>query len=85
MPVEPTGSLTEGPPPGTWLGVVLTLLLMAAYFGFIGLGALAPAVLARPLVAGGTVTVAFAYGLFVIALGVVLTSLYVWVTRSHGD
>lgn len=68
---------------GTVLGVALTLVMMVAYFGFIGLGSFAPAVLARPVVAGGTVTVAFAYGLFVIGLGVVLTSAYVWVTSRR--
>ncbi len=41
---------------GTVLGMVLTLLVILAYFGFIGLGAFAPAVLARPVVAGGTTT-----------------------------
>lgn len=67
------------------LGVLLSLLLMLAYFGFIGLGAFAPVVLAWPLVSGGTVTVAFAYGLFVIGLGVALTSLFVWLTNRRGD
>ena len=68
---------------GTRLGVVLTLLLLLAYFGFIGLGAFAPAVLAKPVFPGGTTTVAFAYGLFVIVLGVVLTSFYVWFTNRQ--
>ena len=67
------------------MGVVLTLLMMVAYFGFIGLGAFAPAVLARPVFAGGTTTVAFAYGLFVIALGVALTSFYVWFSNRRAD
>lgn len=43
------------------LGVVLTLVMMLAYFGFIGLGAFAPDVLALSVVKGGTTTVAFAY------------------------
>lgn len=59
------------------LGAILTVILVAAYFGFVGMGAFAPALLAKPVLAGGTVTWAFAYGLFVIALGVVLTGLYV--------
>ncbi len=67
----------------TLLGVVLTVLMMLAYFGFIGLGAFAPAVLARPVFTGGTTTLAFAYGLFVIALGVALTSFYVWFTNRQ--
>lgn len=62
----------------TSMGILLTLLLILAYFGFIGLGAFAPAVLAQPVLAGGTTTVAVAYGLFVIGFGVALTSFYVW-------
>lgn len=62
----------------TSLGVVLTLIMVLAYFSFIVLGAFFPAVLAQPLATGGVTTVAFAYGLFVIALGVVLTTFYVW-------
>lgn len=67
----------------TTLGLVLTLVMILAYFGFIGLGAFVPAVLALPVVKGGTTTVAFSYGLFVIALGVVLTSLFVWITNRR--
>jgi hypothetical protein len=59
------------------VGVPLMLLLIIAYFGFIGLGAFAPSVLAVPVFAGGITTWAFAYGLFVIALGVLLTGIYV--------
>lgn len=59
------------------LGAILTVVLVAAYFGFVGMGAFAPALLAKPVLADGTVTWAFAYGLFVILLGVVLTGLYV--------
>ena len=66
------------------IGLPLTILLMAFYFGFIGLGAFAPSVLAVPVFAGGTVTWAFAYGLFVIALGVVLTGIYVLLANRRG-
>ncbi|GJD42573.1 hypothetical protein AFCDBAGC_0411 [Methylobacterium cerastii] len=59
------------------LGVILTIILMVAYFGFVAMGAFAPAVLAKPVLSGGTVNWAFAYGLFVIVLGVVLTGIYV--------
>ncbi len=59
------------------LGIGLTVILVGAYFGFIGLSAFAPARLATPVLAGGTVTWAFAYGLAVIGLGVGLTGLYV--------
>ena len=59
------------------LGVTMTAVLVAAYFGFVGLSAFAPGILAKPITTGGTVTWAFAYGLGVIVLGVVLTGLYV--------
>ena len=64
------------------LGLSLMAILMAAFFGFIGLGAFAPSVLAKPLVTGGIVTLAFAYGLTVIGLGAVLTGIYVWIANS---
>jgi uncharacterized membrane protein (DUF485 family) len=63
------------------LGLSLMMVLMVAYFGFIGLGAFAPSVLAKPVVSGGIVTLAFAYGLTVIGLGAVLTGVYVWITN----
>ena len=64
------------------LGVALTAVLTVAYFGFVGLSAFAPALLAKPIAAGGVVTWAFAYGLGVIVLGVVLTGLYVLVANG---
>ena len=64
------------------LGLSLMAILMAAYFGFIGLGAFAPSVLAKPLVTGGIVTFAFGYGLTVVGLGAVLTGIYVWIANS---
>lgn len=65
------------------LGLALTAILIVCYFGFVGLGAFAPAILAKPLFDGGTVTVAFAYGLFVIALGVALTGIYVLIANRE--
>ena len=67
------------------IGASLTAILVAAYFGFIGLSAFAPALLARPVFAGGTVTWAFACGLGVIGLGVGLTGLYVLVANRAED
>ncbi|RYY09889.1 MAG: DUF485 domain-containing protein [Alphaproteobacteria bacterium] len=51
---------------------------------FVAMGAFAPAVLAKPVLSGGTVNWAFAYGLFVIVLGVVLTGIYV-LTVNRAD
>ncbi|WP_375464830.1 DUF485 domain-containing protein [uncultured Methylobacterium sp.] len=73
IPKPPQGAPLES----VRLGAGLTAILVLAYFGFIGLGAFAPALLAQPVHAGGTVTWAFAYGLGVIGLGVGLTGLYV--------
>ena len=64
------------------LGVVLTVILSVAYFGFVGLSAFAPALLAEPIASGGVVTWSFAYGLGVIGLGIVLTGLYVLVANG---
>ncbi|WP_267360913.1 MULTISPECIES: DUF485 domain-containing protein [unclassified Methylobacterium] len=66
------------------LGVTFTVILVGAYFGFVVMCAFAPGLLAQPVLAGGTVTWAFAYGLFVIVLGVVLTGLYVF-TANRAD
>lgn len=65
------------------IGLPLTFVLMIFYAGFIGLGTFAPSVLAKPVFAGGTATWAFAYGLFVIALGVVLSGVYVLIANRR--
>ena len=65
------------------IGLPLTFVLMIVYAGFIGLGTFAPSVLATPVFAGGTTTFAFAYGLFVIALGVVLSGVYVLIANRR--
>jgi uncharacterized membrane protein (DUF485 family) len=65
------------------VGLPLTLVLMLVYGGFIGLGTFAPSVLAKPVFAGGTTTWAFAYGLFVIVLGVALSGVYVLIANRR--
>jgi len=65
------------------IGLPLTLILMVVYGAFIGLGTFAPSVLAKPVFAGGTTTWAFAYGLFVIALGVALSGAYVLIANRR--
>ena len=65
------------------IGLPLTFVLMLVYAGFIGLGTFAPSVLARPVFEGGTTTWAFAYGLFVIALGVALSGVYVLIANRR--
>jgi uncharacterized membrane protein (DUF485 family) len=65
------------------VGAPLALLLMTAYFGFISLGAFTPSVLAVPVFAGGTTTWAFVCGLSVLALGVLLTGIYVFLANRR--
>lgn len=65
------------------VGLPLTLLLMVVYAGFILLGTFAPQVLAVPVFKGGTTTWAFAYGLFVIVLGVALSGVYVLIANRR--
>ncbi len=55
----------------------LAALVLAAYFGFILLAAWAPALLARPVLPGGTLTVGLGLGVGVILWSVALTGLYV--------
>ncbi|EGC98351.1 hypothetical protein B1M_42068 [Burkholderia sp. TJI49] len=54
---------------------VLTALMIATYYGFILLVALAPHVLAAPLYRGATTTVGIVAGVAIIAIG--LTACYV--------
>lgn len=62
------------------LGFACSALLLVAYGGFVILAAFAPDILARSML-GGPLTVAFAYGLGVIAAGIVLTCLYAAIAR----
>ena len=68
-----------------YLGFITGWLMIAgSLFGAIaGVVVLAPSVLAKPVLAGGTTTWAFAYGLFVIALGVALSGVYVLIANRR--
>ncbi|HIC7212918.1 DUF485 domain-containing protein [Burkholderia stabilis] len=55
----------------------LTALMIAAYYGFILLVALAPHVLAAPLYRGATTTVGIAAGVAIILVAIGLTASYV--------
>ncbi|KWI99755.1 hypothetical protein WM13_26355 [Burkholderia ubonensis] len=56
---------------------VLTALMIATYYGFILLVALAPRVLATPLYRGATTTVGIAAGVAIILVAIGLTACYV--------
>lgn len=55
----------------------LTALMIATYYGFILLVALAPHVLAAPLYRGATTTVGIAAGVAIILAAIALTACYV--------
>ncbi|MBN6730202.1 DUF485 domain-containing protein [Burkholderia multivorans] len=63
----------------------LTALMIATYYGFILLVALAPHVLAAPLYRGATTTVGIAAGVAIIAIAVALTACYVLRTNRAFD
>ncbi|OIQ85540.1 inner membrane protein YjcH [mine drainage metagenome] len=55
----------------------LAALVAAAYLAFIGLAAWAPALLARPLLPGGSLSLGLGLGVGVILWSVALTGIYV--------
>lgn len=65
------------------LGWTLTILILAIYFGFVLLVALAPSVMAKP--AFGSITLGFPLGLGVIVSAIVLTGIYVLRANSRFD
>lgn len=66
------------------LGLTLSAIMLAIYFGFILLVAYAPQFLATPL-AGGLTTIGIPVGLFVILSAFVLTGIYVRKANADFD
>ena len=66
------------------LGVVLTILMLVVYFGYIGLIAFDKAFLAKPIGAGVT-TLGIPIGLGVIVFTVLITGLYVRRANTEFD
>ena len=64
---------------------ILCAIMLAVYYGFILLVAFAPGQLAKPLDAGGIVTLGFPIGLGVIISAIVLTGIYVARANSRFD
>lgn len=65
------------------LSIVLTLVIFAAYFGFIALLAFAPGVLSAR-VGGGAATLGIPLGIGVIVLAWILTGIYVrWANGAY--
>ena len=66
----------------TRFGWILTVVMLIAYFGYIGLIAFDKAFLARPIGAGVT-SLGIPVGIGLILLTVLLTGIYVW--RANGE
>jgi len=66
------------------LGWTLTALMLAVYFGFIGLLAFFPALLVAPL-GGGTLTTGIMAGAGVIVVAFALTAVYVFKANREFD
>ncbi len=62
------------------IGLILTLLVLVAFFGFIILGAYAPGVLAQPAI--GAVPLSFVLTAALILGAILLTGLYVWFVNA---
>ncbi len=65
----------------TAFGASLAVVMLVIYFGFIGLVAFAPALLATPVY--GVITLGFPLGLFVILSAIGLTAIYI--VRANGE
>ena len=67
------------------LAAVLTIVMLASYFGFIGLVAFNKELLASPLVDGHVTTVGFAVALGLMLLSMATTAWYVRVANTKFD
>jgi uncharacterized membrane protein (DUF485 family) len=59
------------------LALILTVMEVIMFFGFIAIAVASPATLAAPISSGAEITVAFAYGMVILIVSVLLTGLYV--------
>jgi uncharacterized membrane protein (DUF485 family) len=59
------------------LALLLTFIEIVVFFGFISLAIISPAMLGAPISNGSAITVAFAYGLVILVVSVLLTGMYV--------
>ncbi len=59
------------------LAMLLTFIEIVVFFGFISLAIISPATLGAPISNGSAITVAFAYGLVILVVSVLLTGMYV--------
>jgi uncharacterized membrane protein (DUF485 family) len=69
----------------TAFGWTLTIIMLIAFFGYIGLIAFDKAFLAQPISAGGVTSLGIPVGLGLIVLSIVLTAVYVVRANSEFD
>jgi uncharacterized membrane protein (DUF485 family) len=70
--------------PGTKLGVALSAILGAIFAVFVFAAAFDPALFAKPVIQGGTVTLWFAFGFGLIWATVLIIGFYVlWVNAQE--
>ncbi len=62
-------------------GWLLTIIMLAIYYGFIALVAFAPGMIGQSV--GGSITLGLVLGIAVILSAIVLTGVYVW--RANGE
>jgi uncharacterized membrane protein (DUF485 family) len=63
------------------IGLLLTLLVLVAFFGFIIFAAFAPATLAQPTI--GAVPLSFVITAALIVGAILVTGLYVWTVNAR--
>ena len=63
------------------IGLVLFLIYLLLYVGFVGLNAFAPAIMERPALSG--VNLAIVYGFALIVAAFLLALLYGWLCRDE--
>jgi uncharacterized membrane protein (DUF485 family) len=69
----------------TRFGIILSILMLIIYFGFVLLVAFHKALLATPIFAGSITTIGIPLGVFVIVSAFVLTGIYVRRANSEFD
>ena len=67
----------------TRFGWTLTVIMLIAYYGYVGLIAFDKAFLAQPLVEGGAMSLGIPVGFGLIVLTILLTAIYV--VRANGE
>ena len=69
----------------TSFGIILSLIMLAIYFGFVLLVAFNKQLLATPISAGSVTTIGIPLGVFVIVSAFILTGIYVRRANSEFD